>query len=112
MKQITSRQAKHRYSILVRQVAVLLFTFLLPISSYSAGTVTNLTWASLDAALSGGGTVTIACDGVIYKSYTNADVILANTVIDATGHNIVLDGGNGSGGQMFVVSNNVSFTLN
>jgi hypothetical protein len=85
---------------------------LLPLTGHSSGTVTNLNWLDLDAALAGGGTVTIACDGVIYKPYTVPDTISANTVIDATGHSIVLDGWNGWGGQMFVVQNGATLTLN
>jgi RHS repeat-associated protein len=84
---------------------------LLPIAGYASGTVTNLNWLDLDAALVGGGTVTIACDGVIYKPYTSPDTISTNTVINAAGHNIVLDGWSGWGGQMFYVSGGATLTL-
>jgi RHS repeat-associated protein len=92
--------------------SILLAILLFPLSGYSSGTVTNLNWLDLDAALAGGGTVTIACDGVIYKPYTTPDTISTNTIIDATGHHIVLDGWDGWGGQMFVVQSNATLTLN
>jgi RHS repeat-associated protein len=112
MKHIRSRQTARWFSTLTGGAAILLAILLFPFSGHSAGTVTNLNWLDLDAALSGGGTVTIACDGVIYKPYATADIISANTVIDATGHHIVLDGWGGWGGQMFNVSTGATLTLN
>ncbi len=100
------------FSTLTGGAAILLAILLLPFSGYSSGTVTNLNWLDLDAALAGGGTVTIACDGVIYKPYAAVDIISTNTVIDATGHNIVFDGWSGWGGQMFNVSTGATLTLN
>ena len=88
------------------------FLLLLPLIGHASGTVTNLNWLDLDAALAGGGTVTIACDGVIYKPYSESDSITTNTVIDATGHHITLDGWSGWGGQMFNVSTGATLTLN
>lgn len=111
MKQSRNRQGAGLFSITILCTVVLLAVLLSPISSHAAGTVTNLNWLDLDAALSGGGTVTIACDGVIYKPYSNPDVISANTVIDATGHNVVLDGWSGWGGQIFSVSSGATLTL-
>ena len=104
MKHLRSVQTAGLVPRLTGSKAILLAMLLFPLSGYSSGTVTNLNWLDLDAALSGGGTVTIACDGVIYKPYAAADIIAANTVIDATGHNIVLEGWSGWGGQMFNVS--------
>ena len=95
MKQIRSAQKAGWFSTLTGGAAILLATLLLPISGHSSGTVTNLNWLDLDAALSGGGTVTIACDGVIYKPYTDSDNITTNTVINAAGHNVILDGWSG-----------------
>ena len=112
MKQIGSEQKAGWFSTLTGGAVILLATLLLPNSGHSSGTVTNLNWLDLDAALSGGGTVTIACDGIIYKSYTGADNITTNTVIDATGHHITLDGWSGWGGQMFNVSTGATLTLN
>ena len=112
MKYIRSRQTAGWFSTLTGSAAILLAIFLLPFSGYSSGTVTNLNWLDLDAALSGGGTVTIACDGVIYKPYATADIISTNTVINAAGHNITLDGWSGWGGQMFNVSTGATLTLN
>jgi RHS repeat-associated protein len=112
MKYIRSRQTTGWFSTLTGSAAILLAILLIPSSGYSSGTVTNLNWLDLDAALAGGGTVTIACDGVIYKPYTAPDTISTNTVIDATGHHIVLDGWDGWGGQMFVVQSNATLTLN
>jgi len=82
-----------------------------PLIGFCAGTVTNLNWLDLQDALSGGGTVTIACDGVIYKPYTDPIDIRANTVIDATGHNVILDGWSGWGGQLFDVWSGFTLTL-
>ena len=112
MKHIRSRQTAGWFSTLTGSAAILLAVLLLPFSGHSAGTVTNLNWLDLDAAMLGGGTVTIACDGVIYKPYAAADIISTNTVIDATGHNIVLEGWGGWGGQMFNVSTGATLTLN
>ncbi len=111
MKQIRSAQKAGWFSTLTGGAAILLATLLLPISGHSSGTVTNLNWLDLDAALSGGGTVTIACDGVIYKPYTDSDNITTNTVINAAGHNVILDGWSGWGSQMFNVSSGSSLTL-
>jgi RHS repeat-associated protein len=91
--------------------AALLAIVGIPLSGYSSGTVTNLNWFDLDNALVGGGTVTIACDGTIYKPYTYPDTISANTVITAAGHHVILDGWNSWGGQMFLVNSNVTLTL-
>ena len=111
MKHIRSRQMAGWFSTLTGSTFILLAILLFPFSGHSAGTVTNLNWLDLDAALSGGGTVTIACDGVIYKPYTAPDIISSNTVIDATGHQVILDGWGSLGGQMFVV-HGATLTLN
>ncbi len=111
MKQTRSTRTIGFFSTLAGSAILLLATLLFPAAGYASGTVTNLNWLDLDAALSGGGTVTIACDGVIYKPYTLPDNITANTVIDATGHHVVLDGWGGWGGQMFSVSSGATLTL-
>jgi hypothetical protein len=56
-----------------------------------AGTVTTCDETSLRAALAGGGTVNFACDGRIVLSSSLG--IAADTVLDATGHSIILSGG-------------------
>lgn len=56
----------------------------------AAGTVTVCTEASLRTALTGGGTVKFACDGTI--TLTSPIVMSLDTVLDATGHSIVLSG--------------------
>ena len=71
-----------------------------------AGVVTSCTEASLRAAMAGGGTVTFACDGIIAlgSTITNA----SNTVLDATGHQITISGGNSV--RIFHVSNTTELT--
>jgi RHS repeat-associated protein len=82
-----------------------------PVEGRCSGTVTNLNWFDLDEALSGGGVVRLECDGAIYKPYTSPVSISANTVIDGTGHNVVLNGWSGWGDQMFYVKSGFSLTL-
>lgn len=69
--------------------------------------VTNADQASLLRALATGGTVPFAVDCTI--PLTNAIVITTNTTLDATGHNVTLDGGNLV--RHFVVTNGVSLRL-
>jgi len=63
-----------------------------PASSQAAGTVTNCSQANLIAAMAGGGTVTLACNGTITLTspLTNA----TDTLIDGTGHQVILSGSN------------------
>jgi hypothetical protein len=79
----------------------------LPFSGQSAGVVSTATEASLDSALAGGGTVTFACSGTI--TVTNVENIITNTLLDATGYNVTISGGNTS--QVFNVSNTANLTL-
>ena len=72
-----------------------------------AAMVTNCTDANLRAALARGGTVTFLCDGVI--ALTNTININTNTVLDATGHAIVISGSNAV--RLFVARYDVAFTL-
>ena len=58
----------------------------------AGGVVSVPTEAALKSALSGGGSVTIATDGVI--TLTSSIDIEVPTVIDATGHNITISGTN------------------
>ncbi len=75
----------------IHLVGTLLLGALIQSTAFAAGTVNTADEASLRAALAGGGTVTFTCDGTILL--TNTLTIAANTVIDATGHSIALDGG-------------------
>ena len=68
--------------------------------------VTECTEANLLAAMSGGGHITFACDGAIALS--NIVTITTNTLLDASGHQITLQG---SGGGLFVVNPNVIFSV-
>ena len=76
-------------------------------STFAGGIVTDCTEASLRAALSGGGTVSFACDGTIVLS--NTLVIASNTVLDATGRSITLDGN--SSNRVFTVMTNVTCAI-
>lgn len=73
----------------------------------AASTATTADEASLRAALSGGGTVTFACDGTIVLANTLA--ISQDTVLDASGRNITLSGNNQV--RVFQVATNVTLTL-
>ena len=76
-------------------------------STFGGGIVTDCTEASLRAALSGGGTVTFACDGTIVLS--NTLVIASNTVLDATGRSVILDGN--SSNRVLTILTNVSCSI-
>src|ERR1035438_8665037 len=73
----------------------------------AGGTVTSCTESSLRAAMAGGGTVTFACDGTITLANTISNSL--NTVIDGSGHQITISGGNAV--RVFYVATNVSFTV-
>jgi hypothetical protein len=72
-----------------------------------AGVVTNCTESALRAAISGGGTVTFACDGtiVLTGTITNTD----DTTLDGSGHQIIISGANAA--RVFAVGSNVEFVL-
>src|SRR4051812_10611740 len=57
----------------------------------SSSTVASCDEASVRAALAIGGTINFACDGRI--TVTNTLVVSKNTIIDASGRNVILDGG-------------------
>jgi len=80
---------------------------LLPFAAGGAGVVTNCTEADLHAAMSGGGTVTFACDGTIILAATITNA--TDTVLDATGHQVVISGGTNV--QVFYLNTNVSLSL-
>src|SRR3974390_691183 len=56
----------------------------------ASGTVTNADSAAVRQAIEGGGTVTLAFDGVV--ALTEPLVITTNTSVDATGYIVSLDG--------------------
>ena len=80
---------------------------LLPLFARGAGVVNNCTDSDLRTAMAGGGTVTFACDGTIYVWPTLS--IAANTVLDASGHQIKLSGGNS--GTVIQVNQGVTVSL-
>jgi hypothetical protein len=86
---------------------LLLLLAILPGCLWAAGTFTIGTEAALRAALAGGGTVTLACDGVI--TLGNPLVIATDTKLDGSGHQITLSGGNAV--RVFSVNTNVTLTL-
>jgi hypothetical protein len=95
---------KRGYSLGVFLSLTLYFALVLPALT---ATVSTCDEAGLRAALSGGGTVTFACDGVIALSNT---ITIANeTILDGTGHSITISGGGAV--RVFQVSTGVSFTL-
>jgi hypothetical protein len=79
----------HHCRTLSLSLAVLLGLHLQP--CFAGGTVTVCDEPSLRAAMAGGGTVTFECDGTIVL--TNTLDVAADTVIDASGHSVVLSGG-------------------
>src|SRR5206468_684286 len=95
--------------VVVRFLASLaLGSLLIPQPSPASGVVTNCADADLRAAVTGGGTVTFACDGTILL--TNTLTITNSTVIDGSGHTVVISGGGAV--RPFVVSSRpVQLTL-
>src|SRR5690349_15663923 len=87
---------------------VLLFSvLLLPVRDGSGATVNTCDEPTLRAALAGGGTVALACDGTI--TLTNTLDIAQDTILDAQGHQVTLNGGNAV--RVFRVAPSVHFTL-
>src|SRR5262249_19958731 len=75
--------------------------------SFGAGVVNSADEASLRAALAGGGSGTFNCDGQISLAATLN--ITNDTVSDATGHGITINGSNTV--EVFFVSTNGQLTL-
>ena len=73
----------------------------------SATTITNSDAVELTAAVRAGGTITLAFDGV--AKLTVPLIIATNTILDAQGHTIFLDGDNLV--RHFVVTNNSTLRL-
>jgi hypothetical protein len=72
--------------------------------SWAGGVVANATEADLRVAMSGGGTVTFACDGTITLS--NTIIVETNTLLDGSSHSISI-----SGRQAFYVNGNSMFCV-
>ncbi|HEV2318124.1 MAG TPA: choice-of-anchor Q domain-containing protein, partial [Verrucomicrobiae bacterium] len=106
MKKFRSERTANQFSILTG-AAILLATLLFPALAFCGGVVTNPTEAALNAALAGGGTVTFACNGTI--TITSSKSITTNTVLDATGYSVAINGGHSV--QLFMVSSGASLTL-
>lgn len=80
-------------------------------SVWASGTVTNCSSeANLNSVLSGGGTVTFACSGTM--TLTGTKTISANTIINANGYDVTLNGQNGGTSvRLFYVNTNISLTI-
>jgi hypothetical protein len=74
---------------------------------WSGGIVTSCTETNLRAAMAGGGTVTFACDGTITLANTISNGV--NIVLDGSGHQITISGGNAV--RLFLVNTNTYFAL-
>jgi hypothetical protein len=79
----------------------------LPCAAHAGGVVSVLDEAHFRSAMNGGGTVTFAADGSVYLTQTN--VVMADTTIDAAGHNVVLDGQNQT--RILDVNSNINLTI-
>ncbi len=88
-------------------VVILGLTLMVDGRIHAAGTVTVCNEANLDAALSGGGTVTFACDGTI--TITTTKSISANTILDAAGRTVSISGNNTV--RLFTVNPAVNFSV-
>jgi hypothetical protein len=94
----------------IRELSSLLVTLLgigWACCAQAGGVVMNCTEANLRSALLGGGTVTFACDGTV--TLTSTLTVYQNTVLDGSGHNVVLSGG--SEVRIFNVNLGVQLTL-
>lgn len=78
-----------------------------PEKLFAAGVVSSPTESALDAAMAGGGTVTFSFDGTIFISRTIG--ISNNTVLNGTGHSVVLSGSKTV--PIFVINPDTSVTL-
>ena len=95
---------RRRYSVVAAALGLLL---LFQESLFAGGTVSSCDEASLRAAMSGGGTVTFACDGTITLTSTITNI--ADTTLDGSGHQVTISGGNAV--RVFYLKSNVSFTV-
>lgn len=87
--------------------AALFAALLFPFAAHGGGVVSNATESSLNSALTGGGIVTFAVSGTI--NITATKNISTNTVLDASGYNVTI---NGQGNvQLFGVSSGANLKL-
>jgi hypothetical protein len=77
------------------------------VTLHAAQTVSPCTEASLDAALSAGGRITFACDGVLLLRSTK--VITVDTLLDAGDRQVTLSGGQSN--RLFIIEPGVTLTL-
>lgn len=92
------------------KILLLILLQLLAGSAFRAGAggvVASADQASLQGALNGGGTVTFSIDGRIIL--TNAITIGQNTVLDASGHDVTIDGN--AAVRLFNVAPGINFTI-
>src|SRR5579859_7256657 len=76
-------------------------------NAFAGGTVTNCTEADLRAVLAGGGNVKFGCGGTL--SLANTLEIATDTLIDANGYAVTIDGG--SSVRLLEVSTNVNLEI-
>jgi hypothetical protein len=89
----TSVSGPHiHWSTPLKFTAVICVALLSSFSVLAGGVVGSPTDAALRTAMVGGGAVTFSFDGVI--TLTNSITIANNTVVDGTGHNVTISGGN------------------
>ncbi len=88
-------------------VVILILSLAVARSIHAGGTVSDCNETSFDAALSGGGTVTFACDGTI--TITATKTISANTILDGSGHSVTISGNNAV--RLFMVNPAVNFSI-
>jgi len=93
--------------LLAMRTGVLLLCLAATGSLAQTHTVTSCTEAALRSAMAGGGTVTFACSGTI--TLGNTVVIATDTVLDASGRQVTINGGNLV--RVFYVNTNITLTL-
>ena len=106
----TKVESENRSSIQFNKRAVVgafALLLLVPVAVRGGGVVANCTEADLRAAMAGGGLVTFACDSTITLANTITNE--TDTVLDATGHQVTISGGNSV--RVFYVKPNVTFTV-
>jgi hypothetical protein len=106
---------RFRHFLLVLLPALFIALWMLGLSSSeqarAAGTVAACTEGDLDTALSGGGTVTFSVDCATTPiTITAMKTISVNTVIDGSGHTVILDGGGTR--RLFSINRGITLTLN
>jgi len=97
-------QFKHH---LAAWAVVLLLCLAAANNTVFSAVVTSCTETNLRAAMAGGGTVTFACDGTI--TLTNTIVVGKDVILDGSGHQITISGGNQV--RVFYINTNINLTL-